>query len=311
MMENGNGTILIVDDTPGNLALLSDTLSEADYRVLVATDGQSALEQIQYVKPDIILLDVMMPGIDGFETCRRLKADPITESIPVLFMTGLNELDDLLRGFGEGALDYIVKPIRPAEVLARIEVHLSQSRNLRRAERLLAESEFAALAVNQAGRIDWLTPAGAHWLAAFNTSEGVRGEYSSGDFLPGRLLAWFGTWRDQADTDRAGPQQALANGFSIGISACEQPGQYLLQLQRDESGKQWDTQAIREKLKLTPREAEILMWVARGKTNKEIGIILNSSPRTINKHLEHIFEKLGVSTRSAAVAMAFNDAGGC
>jgi DNA-binding NarL/FixJ family response regulator len=308
MMENGNGTILIVDDTPGNLALLSDTLSEADYRVLVATDGQSALEQIQYVKPDIILLDVMMPGIDGFETCRRLKADPATETIPVLFMTGLNELDDLLRGFREGALDYIVKPIRPAEVLARIEVHLCQSRNLRRAERLLAEGKFAALAVNQEGHIDWLTPAGALWLDAFNAREGNMFECGSGDFLPGRLFAWFSAWRDHADTGIAGQQQVLANGFSISISACEQPGQYLLQLQRDEAGKQWDAQAIREKLKLTPREAEILMWIARGKTNKEIGIILNSSPRTINKHLEHIFEKLGVSTRSAAVAMAFNDA---
>lgn len=81
-----NGTVLIVDDTPGNLALLSDTLSEANYRVLVATDGCSAIEQIQYVKPDIILLDVMMPGIDGFETCSRLKADPTTAPIPVLFM---------------------------------------------------------------------------------------------------------------------------------------------------------------------------------------------------------------------------------
>src|SRR5574343_1184488 len=136
-----NGTVLIVDDTPGNLALLSDTLSEADYRVLVATDGHSALEQIQYIKPDIILLDVMMPGIDGFETCRQLKADPATAAIPVLFMTGLSELDHLLRGFGEGALDYIVKPIRPAEVLARIEVHLSQTRNLLRAEQLLNHGE--------------------------------------------------------------------------------------------------------------------------------------------------------------------------
>lgn len=150
MMEAapGNGTVLIVDDTPGNLALLSDTLSEANYRVLVATDGVSALEQIQYVKPDIILLDVMMPGIDGFETCARLKADPATAAIPVLFMTGLSELENLLRGFGEGALDYIVKPIRPPEVLARIEVHLTQTRNLLRAEQLLNHGEFAALAVD-------------------------------------------------------------------------------------------------------------------------------------------------------------------
>ena len=304
MMDSGNGsgTVLIVDDTPGNLALLSDTLSEADYRVLVATDGQSAIEQIQYIKPDIILLDVMMPGIDGFETCRRLKADPATEAIPVLFMTGLSELDDLLRGFGEGALDYIVKPIRPAEVLARIEVHLSQSRNLRRAERLLAEGEFAALVVDGTGRIVWLTPAGVAWLNDFNASQGQAAR-TAGELLPEPLLSWFRNELTQSNFEQAAQLRNVCAGFSASASACEQPGEYLLQLQRGESDSSWDPQTLRDKLKLTSREAEILMWIARGKTNKEIGIILDTSPRTVNKHLEHIFEKLGVSTRSAAVAM--------
>jgi DNA-binding response OmpR family regulator/DNA-binding CsgD family transcriptional regulator len=307
MMANANGTILIVDDTPGNLALLSETLSEAGYRVLVATDGQSALEQIQYIKPDIILLDVMMPGIDGFETCRRLKADEQTEDVPVMFMTGLSELDDLLRGFGEGALDYIVKPIRPPEVLARIEVHLSQSRNLRRAERLLAQGEFAALTVDNSGRIEWMTVAAAGWLKAFTANDGQLGDWQSGDILPRLLLDGFQTWRSQTSMADQGQQHLLDDGFSVSLNPCEQPGHYLLQLLRTPSGTVQDAQTIREKLKLTPREAEILMWIARGKTNKEIGIILDSSPRTINKHLEHIFEKLNVSTRSAAVAMAFND----
>ncbi len=309
MMEisAGNGTVLIVDDTPGNLALLSDTLSEADYRVLVATDGQSALEQIQYAKPDIILLDVMMPGIDGFETCRRLKADPTTEAIPVLFMTGLSELDHLLRGFGEGALDYIVKPIRPPEVLARIEVHLTQTRNLRRAERLLADGEFAALAVDSAGRIDWLTPSASNWLREFSASQGLTDACAVNQFLPGDLLSWFQTWRDHAsDSNHIIAEQTLAGGFNVSVSPCEHPDNFMLLLQRDAAQENWDPQTLREKLKLTFREAEILMWISRGKTNKEIGIILNTSPRTVNKHLEHVFEKLGVSTRAAAVAMALN-----
>jgi CheY-like chemotaxis protein len=106
------GIVLIIDDAPGNLAVLSDMLSEADYRVLVATDGLSALEQIECLKPDIILLDIMMPGIDGFETCHRLKNNQSTAHIPIIFMTGLSELEDLLKGFGEGAVDYIVKPIK-------------------------------------------------------------------------------------------------------------------------------------------------------------------------------------------------------
>lgn len=299
------GTVLIVDDTPGNLALLSDTLSEAHYRVLVATDGSSALEQIQYIKPDIILLDVMMPGIDGFETCSRLKADPNTAPIPVLFMTGLNELDNLLRGFGEGALDYIVKPIRPAEVLARIEVHLTQTRNLRRAERLLNHGDFAALAVDASGRIDWLTPAAGSWLSDFSALQNPPQSFAINDFLPGKLLVWFQTWlannvRSSSESD----EQILAPGFKASISVCETPDEFMLLLQRDDNQDDWNPQNLRERLKLTFREAEILMWISRGKTNKEIGIILDTSPRTVNKHLEHIFEKLGVSTRAAAVAMA-------
>ncbi len=306
MMESSvnNGTVLIVDDTPGNLALLSDTLSEAHYRVLVAIDGSAALEQIQYIKPDIILLDVMMPGIDGFETCARLKADPETAAIPVLFMTGLSELDDLLRGFGEGALDYIVKPIRPAEVLARIEVHLSQTRNLRRAEQLLANGEFAAMAVDGSGRIVWLTPAAETWMTEYHTQAGAQQACRVKDLLPGKMLDWFRIWRQQAGAahDESG-EIALLPGFCASIRACEHPDEYLLLLQREDNNAEWDLQALRGKLKLTFREAEILMWIARGKTNKEIGIILNTSPRTVNKHLEHIFEKLGVSTRAAAVAM--------
>ncbi|MCK9604826.1 MAG: response regulator transcription factor [Methylomonas sp.] len=306
MMEStvNNGTVLIVDDTPGNLALLSDTLSEAHYRVLVAIDGSAALEQIQYIKPDIILLDVMMPGIDGFETCNRLKADPATAAIPVLFMTGLSELDDLLRGFGEGALDYIVKPIRPAEVLARIEVHLSQTRNLRRAEQLLSSGEFAAMTVDGTGRIVWMTPTAEAWLADFNVQQRLQIACGVMDFLPGKLLTRFQAWRQRLDQANAeSGEECLAPGFIASICACEHPDEYMLLLQRDGNNAEWDLQALRGKLKLTFREAEILMWIARGKTNKEIGIILNTSPRTVNKHLEHIFEKLGVSTRAAAVAM--------
>lgn len=300
-----NGTVLIVDDTPGNLALLSDTLSEADYRVLVATDGQSALNQIRYTQPDIILLDVMMPGIDGFETCRQLKANPLTEAIPVMFMTGLSELDNLLRGFGEGALDYIVKPIRPAEVLARIEVHLCQSRNLRRAERLLNEGDFAALAINSGGHIVWSTRAAVKWLCEFELTHGSsRSNESVQDYLPGNLLDWFQAWRDH-DAQSIGEYQDFdsSQNFMARISPCEHPDEFILLLQRGEANDEWAPQHLRDKLKLTFREAEILMWIARGKTNKEIGQILGSSPRTINKHLEHIFEKLGVSTRAAAVAM--------
>jgi DNA-binding NarL/FixJ family response regulator len=301
-----NGTVLIVDDTPGNLALLSDTLSEAQYRVLVAIDGLSAIEQTQYLKPDIILLDVMMPGLDGFETCNRLKNNPATQSIPILFMTGLSELDHLLRGFDEGALDYIVKPIRPAEVLARIEVHLSQNRNLRRAERLLEDNAFAALSIDNQGCITWLTEAASQWLTDFNAMLEPASICVLGSSLPEPILKWFGLCRENVRLQpNKAVEQQFNNDFCARLQACEYPDQYLLFLQRNEIQNDWSPQALREKLKLTFREAEILMWIARGKTNKEIGIILDTSPRTVNKHLEHIFEKLGVCTRSAAVAKVF------
>ena len=104
------GTILLVDDMPTNLDILVACLSEEGFDVSVAKDGESALEGIDHERPDIILLDVMMPGMDGFETCRRLKAKPETKDIPVIFMTSLSDTVDKVKGFEVGGVDYVVKP---------------------------------------------------------------------------------------------------------------------------------------------------------------------------------------------------------
>lgn len=117
--------VLLVDDNPTNLGVLFDSLSDSGFKILVAQDGESAIEQVNYLKPDIILLDVMMPGIDGFETCKRLKQNPDTHDIPVLFMTALTETVDKVKGFSVGAVDYITKPFQTEEVLARIQTHLA------------------------------------------------------------------------------------------------------------------------------------------------------------------------------------------
>jgi two-component system sensor histidine kinase/response regulator len=117
-------TILIVDDTPANLGVLVETLGAGGYRLMVAEDGEEALAQTAQTQPDLILLDVMMPGIDGFETCRRLKAQPATREIPVLFMTALNETADKVKAFAAGGVDYITKPIEHEEALARVRTHL-------------------------------------------------------------------------------------------------------------------------------------------------------------------------------------------
>lgn len=296
-----SGIAMIVDDTPGNLALLSDTLSEAGYRVLVATDGLSALEQIAYLKPDIILLDIMMPGIDGFETCNRLKSSPKTADIPVLFMTALSELDNLLRGFDEGAVDYIVKPIRPPEVLARVELQLTQARNLRRVEDTLNNSPFSALAIDSSGNITWLTPGGIRWLDEFQQKHGFTGSSEVGSSLPKPILEWIKLRLELGEKSGSFESYRAGAGFSAKIIPCQSSSEYLLILEKHSA--EWDLDLIRNSLGLTVRETEILMWISRGKTNKEVGLILGSSPRTINKHLEHIFEKLGVATRAAAVSM--------
>ena len=116
--------ILIVDDNPTNLSVIVDYLEDSGLTVLVSQDGESSLKRAQYAKPGIILLDVLMPGIDGYETCSRLKNDPETQDIPVIFMTALSSTEDKVKGFEVGAVDYVTKPIQPAEVLARIKLHL-------------------------------------------------------------------------------------------------------------------------------------------------------------------------------------------
>ncbi|MEG4024824.1 response regulator [Microcoleus sp. S13C4] len=116
--------ILIVDDNPTNLEVLFDTLSNGGFEVAVAIDGEKAIKQSEYYPPDLILLDVVMPGIDGFETCKRLKENPLTNDIPVIFMTSLSDTADRVKGFNVGAVDYITKPFQQEEVLARVNVHL-------------------------------------------------------------------------------------------------------------------------------------------------------------------------------------------
>ena len=117
--------ILIVDDTPANLGLVVDSLSDQGFRVLVALDGEEALERAQFSRPDLILLDVKMPGIDGFETCRRLKMNEHTRDIPVIFMSSLTGIEDLVEGFAAGGADYVTKPVRIDEMMARIGTHLA------------------------------------------------------------------------------------------------------------------------------------------------------------------------------------------
>ncbi|PMB06679.1 hybrid sensor histidine kinase/response regulator, partial [Fischerella thermalis CCMEE 5273] len=119
--------ILIVDDNSTNLAVIAEALTNAGFEIAVATNGENAIKQSNYDQPDLILLDVDMPGIDGFETCKKLKDNPLTHQIPIIFMTALNDTRDKVKGLNLGAVDYVTKPFQEAEVIARIRLHLKLS----------------------------------------------------------------------------------------------------------------------------------------------------------------------------------------
>ena len=136
--------VLIVDDVPDNLAVLHDALDESGYTVLVATHGEAALKRAAQALPDIVLLDAMMPGMDGFEVARRLKANAQTAHIPIIFMTGLTETEYLVAALEAGGVDYVTKPIKPKEVLARMQVHLQGARERRQARSCLLYTSDAA-----------------------------------------------------------------------------------------------------------------------------------------------------------------------
>jgi putative nucleotidyltransferase with HDIG domain len=139
MINNDNGSIVIVDDNPNNLQVLGSMLQQEGYKVRPALSGELALRAIAASPPDLVLLDIRMPGTDGYETCRRLKARPETADIPVIFISALNEAEDKLTAFSVGAVDYVSKPFQAAEVLARVRAQLQLHRMQQRLENLVAE----------------------------------------------------------------------------------------------------------------------------------------------------------------------------
>ena len=292
--------VLIVDDIPENLSLLHDALDESGYTVLVATNGESALQRARKSLPEVILLDALMPGIDGFEVARRLKADFATHHIPIVFMTGLTETEHVVAAFAAGGADYVTKPIRPAEVLARIAAHVQNARQMKQARSALDAFGQATVAIRaNDGKLVWQTPLSRKLLKDYFGCVDER--------TPQRLLDWIA--EAEAAHHRGHEPNALliAEGSRrILASFHDQTGdQEWLVVLREEN----DASAIESLIaafRLTQREAEVLYWVTQGKTSRDIGDIFGSSPRTVNKHLEHVFEKLGVETRTAAANLAMS-----
>ncbi len=285
--------VLIVDDVPDNLALLHATLDQAGYTVLVATDGYSAIERASNFLPDAILLDAMMPQLDGFETCCLLKQNPATKHIPIIFMTGLTESEHVVRGFQSGGVDYVTKPVQTDEVLARLATHISNSKLVNQREQMIDAAGIAMLAVDKEGKVLWQTPIAIQML-----QDNLPQEQAQRDDFYARLSGWF----VQSDLTEALLVAGLQQNLSLSKLADTGRGAHLVLIQPQEAIPSADV--LMQTCAVTKREAEVLYWVALGKTNRDIGEILDLSPRTVNKHLEHIFTKLNVETRTAAVASA-------
>jgi DNA-binding response OmpR family regulator/DNA-binding CsgD family transcriptional regulator len=293
----GDEIVLIVDDVPENLALLHDALDEAGYTVLVATSGESALQSAHKNRPDVILLDALMPGMDGFQLAQALKADFDTQNIPIIFMTGLTETESVVAAFASGGSDYVTKPIRPQEVLARISAHMQNARHIKQARTALDRLDQAAVTIHEAeGRIVWKTPQAWTLLNDYFEMEDEQ--------APPLLMEWVVKVREAASRGQDAPiilersTKRLLGSVHPGDSAQE----LIITLREENRGDL--IQALSAAFGLTLREAEVLFWVVNGKTNREIGMILGSSRRTVDKHLEHVFEKLGVETRTSAAGLA-------
>ena len=297
-MSEPRDIVLVVDDSPGTLGMLNETLESAGYTVLVAQTGAAALELVERVTPDIVLMDALMPGLDGFETCRRMKQKPGLSAVPIVFMTGLTETEHVIRGLEAGGVDYVTKPVSPNEVVARIGVHLASARLTRSAHLALDTAGRYLIAVNHQGQVLWTTPQAA--LLIEKTGGAGRA------VLPAAVTAWLRSCIEgQAGTRKA--EMTLrwdGEGDTLQLSFIGRvgPDELLLRCVAPNMG---DEEALlRHRLSLTSREAEVLLWLSRGKSNRDIAAILGLSPRTVNKHLEQTFEKLGVENRASATALA-------
>jgi len=297
MPSNGGprDIVMMVDDNGDELAMLSDAMAHAGFGTLAAGSGTAALELLERAMPNLIVLDAVMPGLDGFETCRRIKAETRLVHLPVIFMTGLKAPEDVLKGLESGGVDYVTKPVNIAELLARVRIHIANSRVAFGARAALDATGRYLLATDGGGRLSWTTPqAGALLAEAFGMVNATELK------LPDALVPLVRYLIQAGETGK--PQPVAGSDMTIAFLGRNGPDEYLFRLIHASAGG--EEGMLQGAFGLTTREAEVLLWVARGKANKEISDILLISPRTVNKHLERVFAKLGVENRASAASLA-------
>jgi DNA-binding NarL/FixJ family response regulator len=285
--------VLVVDDTPASLGVVCDALRREGVRVLLADSGDAARAVLAREHPEVVLLDVVMPREDGFAVCASLKASAAWREIPVVFLTAIDEPEQKVRALSAGAVDYVTKPVHVPELVARVRVQLE----LRAARRAL-EAKNTELEAEVAIRLD----AEAQLASSLDRAVLVYGR--GGELLFATRLAHDLLAKYFAH----GAPAALAAGgaFPLGEATLHarrftEPGRDdLVMLVLEEEHAPPGPAALLP-LGFTPRQAEVVYWVAQGKTNPEIAIILGASPRTIDKHMERILERLGVENRASLI----------
>ena len=303
-------SILVIDDDPTNLKIAVEYLRAYSYEILIAKDGVQGIERALRARPDLILLDVQMPGIDGYETCRRLVANPDTSAIPVLLLTALTSVDHRVRGFEAGAVDYVTKPVEERELLARVRAHLElralrvalEVERTRLAERLeeraaYIEGERARRATDDAERerlLDLIRSQGAALRACAGADPTVAGAPLTADE---RLRVHL----DQARRLLGAPASSLAYEARAHILSA-------LHLLTDTHANS-DSEPAPEPPapgvdKLSERERQIVELLVRGLSNKEVAYELGVARTTVSTHRKRIFDKLGVGDLPALVRWA-------
>ncbi|WP_428633748.1 response regulator, partial [Sedimenticola sp.] len=290
-LDRNSSIVLVVDDSPDSLGMIHTALQMGGYTVLVALNGKQALDIVAQIQPDVVLMDAVMPVMDGFECCRQMRQQlPL---IPILFMTGLTEPEHIVKAFEHGSTDYITKPLNPDELLARITAHVRSAHLIRDAREALDSARQHVLSVNNRGELLWTTPEARELLAV----NGI--EVALGEFIFSReIKAWLGDQEPAQDLIIHTQQRPLIIRYFKRVHADE----HLLRIV--DQHQLLDPKVLEAALPVTKREAEVLLWVAQGKTNREIGEILTMSPRTVNKHLEQIYTKIQVDNRAAATSIA-------
>jgi DNA-binding NarL/FixJ family response regulator len=305
-------TVLVVDDVPANADVVLNHLTAAGFRVLYAGSGARALKQLEHSVPDLILLDIKMPGLDGIETCRLIKQRSEWRNVPIIFITGADDLSQKLAAFEAGGVDFVSKPILPEEVEARVRTHL----HIRELQSEL-EQKNQALSEEIELRLDAEKQLEAKLDEAFVIACSDGGIYFSTRqanillqaFFPGtsmaRLPASVVHWLESGERHKPLVVVSDAKGdLQIEHLAASDP-RHLALLRLEQRNSCWGPKAL-QTLGLTPREAEVLYWITEGKTNPEISTILDTTLHTVKKHNNKLFAKLGVETRMAAARLALS-----